>query len=198
MPESANVLRAAALFSADSEVEYSEPIPVMYLDETPDDPNFNRQRYLSQILGEAAWDVHKGEDGIEVVVGISDTGVEWYHEDLVDNIKQNLGEDADGDGHVIELSGSDWIFDPGDENNIDDDGNGYRDDFVGWNFYNDAGRGDNDPDDPGSHGTHVAGLAAAVTDNGLGVAAISWNVKILATSASNSSSGDTIDRGYQA
>ena len=160
----------------------------------PDDPQFDFQNFLGQIMAEAAWDVHKGEDGAEVIVGIADSGVAWRHEDLVDNIYQNLGEDADGDGKVIEESGDTWIFDPDDIDGIDDDGNGYADDFVGWNFLNDDDEEDNDPDDPGEHGTHVAGLAAGRTNNGVGISSISWNVKILPTSGANSESDDIIDR----
>jgi serine protease len=129
-----------------------------------------------------------------VIVGIADSGVAWRHEDLVDNIYQNLGEDADGDGKVIEESGGAWVFDAGDINGVDDDGNGYPDDFVGWNFLNDDELEDNDPDDPGSHGTHVAGLAAGRTDNGIGISSISWNVKILSASGANTASDGTIER----
>jgi subtilisin family serine protease len=193
--EDVDVRRAALLLSRNPKVEYAEPIPAHYLHETPDDPLFDRQWFLENIDAEAAWDVHKGEEGAEVIVGISDSGVAWRHEDLVDNIYQNLGEDADGDGVVIVPSGNSWEFDPGDINGVDDDGNGYADDFVGWNLINDDRGQDNDPDDPGSHGTHVAGLAAARTDNGVGVSAVSWNVKILSTSASNSNSDDSIERG---
>ena len=107
-----DLFRAATLFASDPNVEYAEPIPAMYFDETPNDPYLNRQPFLPQILAEAAWDVHKGEDGAEVVVGISDSGVEWYHEDLVANLKDNLGEDADGDGSVLENRNGEWVFDP--------------------------------------------------------------------------------------
>ena len=196
LPADTDVRAAALAFAGNPDVEYAEPMLVHYVDETPDDPRFSSsQAYLRQIMSEAAWDVHKGQDGAEVVVGISDSGVAWRHEDLVDNIFQNLGEDADGDGAVIQLSDGTWVFDPDDLNGIDDDGNGYVDDLVGWNFLNDSRQQDNDPDDPGSHGTHVAGLAAARTDNATGIASVSWNVKILPTSAANSESGDSIERG---
>jgi serine protease len=195
LSDGVDVRRAALLFGSDPSVAYAEPIVAHYLDETPNDPDFDRQWFLDSIMAEAAWDVHKGEDGAEVVVGISDTGVAWRHEDLVENIYQNLGEDADGDGKVLEESGGSWVFDPDDNNGIDDDGNGFTDDFVGWNFFNDDGGQDNDPDDPASHGTHVAGLAAARTDNAIGISSISWNVKILPTSAASVNSGDAISRG---
>jgi subtilisin family serine protease len=194
--EGVDVRRAAWLLGRHPEVEYAEPVPVHYLHETPDDAQFDRQWFLENIEAEAAWDVHKGEEGAEVIVGISDSGVAWRHEDLVDNIYQNLGEDADGDGVVIVPSGNSWEFDPDDVNGVDDDGNGYVDDFVGWNFLTDDRDQDNDPDDPDSHGTHVAGLAAGRTNNGIGISAVSWNVKILATSAANSESGDQIERPY--
>ena len=194
LSDGGDVRRAALLFGRDPSVAFAEPIPAHYLHESPDDPLFAEQWFLELVQAEAAWDVHKGEDGAEVVVGISDSGVDWRHEDLVDNIYQNLGEDADGDGKVIEESGGSWIFDPDDENGIDDDGNGSPDEFVGWNLFNDEEGQDNDPDDPDGHGTHVAGLAAARTDNGIGVSSISWNVKILPTSASNSASDNTVDR----
>jgi hypothetical protein len=92
----------------------------------------------------------------------------------------NMGEDFDGDGKTLEFIGGAWIFDPDDENGVDDDGNGYIDDFIGWNFYTSG----NDPNPiPGtyawSHGTLMAGYASATTNNNIGVASISWNLKIM-------------------
>jgi hypothetical protein len=199
LPTDVNVGRAAVLFGRSPLVEYAEALPICELALTPDDPLFHDQDHLPQIMAEAAWDVHKGQDGAEVVVGTAETGVKWRHSDLVDNIYQNLGEDLDGDGRVIERSGDSWIFDPGDVNGADDDGNGYPDDFIGWNFFNDDGGEDNNPDDPSptGHGTFTAGLIAACTDNSRGVASISWNVKILPTSSQNSR-GMSLSANFQA
>ena len=185
IPNEVEVLAAAQMFADDPNVEYAEPIPVRYDDTVPSDMYYTQLQHLPQIKAEEAWDVHKGEDGGEpVIIGICDTGVEWTHPDLVDNLWQNLGEDADGDGHVIEWDGEKWIFDPDDENGQDDDDNGYQDDFIGWDFVASmyVGDEDNNPLDPRWHGTHIAGIAAGVTDNITGISSISYNVKYLPTS----------------
>jgi serine protease len=162
----------------------------MQIREVPNDPMYVQQQHLPQIMAEEAWDIHKGENGDgDVKIAIVDTGVEWYHEDLADNVWENLGEDADGDGHTVEMTADGLILDPGDLNGIDDDGNGFADDLVGWDFYDAANSGDGSNPDPNSgndvgfHGTHVAGIASATTGNGIGVAGISWNVKYMAVQA---------------
>lgn len=126
-----------------------------------------------------AWDITTGSPAVKVA--IIDTGIDYEHEDLVDNIWQNLGEDIDGDGKVLEWDSvtEKWIFDPDDENGIDDDENGYADDFVGWNFISNT----NDPYDDRvnmAHGTHVAGTIGATGNNGIGIAGVTWDVQMAA------------------
>jgi len=180
-PEEYSVTKVAREFSKDPNIEYAEPIPVIHLFVEPNDSLYNQQPYLQQIKADLAWDIHKGENGEEeVVIAIVDSGTEWDHEDLVDNIWQNMGEDFDGDGKTLEYTGSEWIFDPDDENGIDDDSNGYIDDFIGWNFLSSG----NDPYPiPGTykwwHGTLMGGYVSATTNNNIGVASISWNLSIM-------------------
>lgn len=174
-----SVVRA---FSNDPNVEYAEPIPVNYKCEIPDDELYDQMYHLPLIEAPLAWDIHHGENGPEIIIGIVDDAVDWRHVDLVDNVWENLGEDFDGDGHVIEYDGADWIFDPDDENGVDDDGNGMIDDFVGWDFINENGEQDNDPSPDISaqdHGTHCIGIANGRTNNMLLIASIAWNVKFV-------------------
>jgi alpha-tubulin suppressor-like RCC1 family protein len=161
-------------------IEYVEPNYLYSIDATtPNDPDFVNLWGINNandrdIDAPEAWDID--HDCSDVIVGVIDTGVDWTHPDLVENIWQNLGEDADGDGHVLEQIGGAWQFDPGDINNIDNDGNGYTDDFVGWDFKNN----DNNPMDDNSHGTHCAGTIGARGNNGIGVAGVCWEAKIMA------------------
>ncbi len=143
----------------------------------PNDTAFFRQWYLHNtgfngcpdsidIGALAAWDIRNNAKYAKV--GILDTGIEWNHPDLKDNIWQNLGEDADNDSTTIVWNGSTWVFDPGDINGIDDDNNGYIDDVIGWDFIHN----DNNPMDDNGHGTHVAGIIGAKSNNTTGIAGI--------------------------
>jgi len=138
----------------------------------PNDPLFEQQEYLRMVQADLAWAQTTGDT--TQVIAILDTGVDWTHPDLKNKIWRNWDEIPD--------------------NGIDDDGNGYIDDVRGWDYINN----DNNPMDDNSHGTHVAGIAAAETNNGIGTAGINWNAKIMPLKVFQSSGrGDamTISRG---
>ncbi len=176
-----DVQEVVAEFAGDPAVEYAEPVYVYRLDIMPNDPRTGEQKHLDIVKLAQAWDVSKGDKN--VVIGIIDTGVDWQHEDLAANIWVNPGEDINHDG----------VITAADVNNIDDDGNGYIDDYRGWDFVEvegdpglpqpsndeDGNVPDNNPMDVGGHGTHCAGIASAVTDNGAGIAGTGWNCTIM-------------------
>ena len=194
-----NILYIINELSKLSEVEYAEPRYIQILDEIPNDTFYDSLFALPQIQANLAWDIHKGENNSNpIVIGINDSGVEWFHSDLVHNLFNNLGEDADGDGSVIEFVGGIWRFDTGDVNGIDDDNNGKIDDFIGWNFYTDDGSIENNPyaDADNNHGTHVSGIAAGRTNNNNGIASVSWNVKFLPTKHGSNAGGSSVYNTY--
>lgn len=176
LPDGISVDQALTHFTGTKHVQFAEPNYLISLQSMPNDPLFSSQWALNNtVQGEKpeqadinmveAWDLEKGNSG--VVIAVIDTGIDYNHEDLAANIWHNPGEI------------------PG--NSIDDDQNGYIDDIIGWDFV-DAQMGaededfsdpDNDPLDSQGHGTLVAGIAAAVGNNGLGIAGITWNGKIM-------------------
>ncbi|MDX1699110.1 MAG: S8 family peptidase, partial [Melioribacteraceae bacterium] len=163
-----NPLYIAKELANTENIEWVEPCYLYRTTYTPNDPIFNEANennfvMLDLIRAQDAWDINRGSE--DVVIAIIDTGVDWNHPDLEDNIWINLQEIPD--------------------NGIDDDGNGFTDDIRGWDFGGLDGTADNDPnEDRADHGTHVAGLASAVTDNNIGIASIGFNSKIMAVKTS--------------
>ncbi len=147
----------------------------------PNDSLYDQQWALSRIRMPEAWDIQQGDSAI--IVGIIDTGIDYLHEDLQHQLWVNTTEDLNHNGRL----------DAGDLNGLDDDGNGYTDDVIGWDFtdapsFPDEGdflNPDNDPMDeyPGGHGTPVAGIVAALTNNRAGIAGIAPGAKVMALRA---------------
>jgi len=165
----ANVASIVQQYEGDPAVEYVQPNYINHLCAETGEPNdsfYEDQWALHAIDALKAWKIEKGSP--DVVIAIVDTGVDYNHEDLESRIWINPGE-IDG-------------------NRVDDDGNGYVDDIRGWDFTDspnlpsdvDYLDRDNDPMDESGHGTHVAGVAAAVPDNSTGTAGITWNCRIMA------------------
>ncbi|MCK9281314.1 MAG: S8 family serine peptidase [Melioribacteraceae bacterium] len=125
----------------------------------PNDPLYGQQWAIPAAGIDKVWALTTGDT--TQVIAILDTGVDWLHPDLINNIWSNLDEIPD--------------------NGFDDDHNGYYDDVRGWDFVNK----DNNPRDDNSHGTHVAGIAAAEGDNGIGITGVNWKAKIMALKVLN-------------
>lgn len=157
-------------------VDYAERIAIRRMSEVPNDPLWSSQYYLTLMKVDSARDIHTGDSS--VAIAIIDGGINYLHEDLRPDIWVNSAEDVDGDGFLS----------PADNDGIDADGNGFIDDVIGWDFVNLPGQGfvgeddslaDNDPMDFGGHGTHCAGDASAATNNGVGIASVGGDCKIM-------------------
>jgi hypothetical protein len=152
-----NIPVLAAKWSGLPGIAWAEPLWIAESFATPNDVS-SQQDYFTLIGANQAWALATGSKN--VIVAITDTGVDYTHNDLAQNLFINPGESGGGK----------------ETNGIDDDGNGFIDDVRGWDFF----ENDNTPL-PGSstHGTHVTGIAAAVSNNGLGIASLSNNVSYL-------------------
>ncbi|MFK7821512.1 MAG: S8 family serine peptidase [Planctomycetaceae bacterium] len=180
--------QAVAAFEASPNVSFAHPDFDVQLTAIPNDPAFSSLWGLNNtgqsngvedadIDAVEAWDIRT--DASSVVVAVIDTGIDYTHPDLVDNMWVNAGEIA-GDG-------------------VDNDGNGYVDDIYGYDFINN----DADPMDDHYHGTHVAGTIGAQGDNGVGVTGVAWDVQLMAlkflgANGSGSSSGAIAAINYAA
>jgi subtilisin family serine protease len=182
LPEGLPVQDALSLYMSDPNVEIAEPNYLRSATDTiPNDQLFGEQWALrntgtfaagtepADIKALLAWDITQGSRN--TVIAILDTGIDYDHVDLVENMWRNWGETSCTDG-------------------IDNDNNGYIDDCVGWDFttceeYDLSGAcvtvkmEDNDARDGDGHGTHVSGTVGARTNNGIGIAGVMWHVQLM-------------------
>lgn len=132
------------------------------------DPRIGELYGLDLIDAQSAWAISKGSQ--DIIVGDIDTGIDYNHPDLINNVWRNSAEI------------------PG--NNKDDDKNGFVDDVVGWDFRDN----DNRPYDDNGHGSHTSGTIGATGGNGVGISGVSQKVSIMALrflgGASGSGSAD--------
>jgi len=154
LPADADLPAVLTALRADPSVGAAEPDYLGHAAFTPNDPRYADQWGLTKINAPQAWDTTQGSSA--VAIAIVDTGIDLNHPDLAGKLWINPGEI------------------PG--NGIDDDGNGKVDDVNGWDWVNNDG----DPQDDIGHGTHVAGIIAAATNNGTGVAGVCPNCRVMA------------------
>jgi len=170
IPKSASVEEMVRQYRGRSDVEWAEPNFRMHMATVPDDPDYESEQkwYYDLLSAERGWDHERGDPS--VILAILDSGVDLDHPDLIGKIWINEDEI------------------PG--NNSDDDGNGRDDDVHGWDFVDEDSNPDVFAGDPAagifgesnkgvSHGTMVAGIAAAVSNNAAGVTGMAWECTIM-------------------
>lgn len=186
-----------SILTIDPDIEYIQKSTIYKMDMVPNDSLLSQQWALEKIKAFDAWNITTGVD--TVLLAIIDTGIEYFHPDLQNKIYYNPGE-----------MGLDQFGNDKRSNGIDDDGNGFIDDYMGWDFVDRVGvptdtnagdfhNWDNMPYDNkqgsnGNHGTFVGGIAGAEFNNSIGVAGIAPNIKLLnIRSFDNGGSGEEDD-----
>ncbi|MCP4262179.1 MAG: S8 family serine peptidase [Planctomycetes bacterium] len=174
LPEGTTVAEAFIKFNESANVLYAEPNYKYKLLVVPNDPMFGDLWGFentgqtggtedADIDAPEGWDFETGDSGF--IVAIADTGIDYTHPDLANNMWVNNAE----------LRGAP---------DVDDDNNGYVDDIYGYDFAgdiaSDPGDADSDPIDKHFHGTHIAGVVGAVGNNNVGVTGVCWDVKLMA------------------
>lgn len=192
LPPGLGVEAAEARYGRLPDVSFTQPNVIYHADAEPDDPFFadgslwGLSNSGQQVPGSGwpptvvpggapdadidapeAWDETTGS--ANVTVGVIDSGITESHEDLQGNLWDNAAETSGNPG-------------------VDDDGNGFVDDFHGWDFVENGAwlllnQGDNTPDDASTHGSHVAGTIGAVGDNNTGITGVDWDVSLMGLKA---------------
>lgn len=174
-----DVQQALVLLADDQQLASVSPNYLVHVTVVPTDPYFGSigswgQTYrdlwgLQNIRATNAWNITTGSGSL--IVGVLDTGLDYTHPDIIDNLYENTTEASGTSG-------------------VDDDGNGYVDDIYGYDF----AYADSDPADDYGHGSHVAGTIAATGNNATGIVGVMWDAQIISAKALDSDgSGSTTD-----
>ncbi|MDA0986331.1 MAG: S8 family serine peptidase [Bacteroidetes bacterium] len=184
-----NIWNVISEMKSNPEIEYAEPSYIRKTsgDYTPNDSLFSQMYSLAKTQASKAWDISKGDS---VIIGIVDSGYDYNHPDLATKIWENNGEKGTDSQNRDKKS-----------NGVDDDNNGFVDDWRGWDFVGSNTTTfvpDNDPHPKSgsAHGTHTSGTAGAATDNRIGVASMGFNAKIMATKHAPDVTSNSIYFGY--
>jgi len=169
LPQNQDLKKAINSLLATGEIDYAEPHYTQSLMYTPNDPSASVQYYLDKIMAYQAWDISQSDTN--VVVGVTDTGTDLLHEDLINSVKINYLDPIDG---------------------IDNDTDGYIDNYYGW----DLGENDNTPQcNADFHGLHSTGISSATVDNNLGIAGVGFKAKYLPIKISDANG--TLNTSYE-
>jgi serine protease len=169
LPQNQDLKKAINSLLATGEIDYAEPHYTQSLMYTPNDPSATVQYYLDKIMAYQAWDISQSDTNI--IVGVTDTGTDLIHQDLINSVKINYLDPIDG---------------------VDNDTDGYIDNYYGW----DLGENDNTPQcNADFHGLHCAGISSATVDNNLGIAGVGFKAKYLPIKISDA--GGTLNASYE-
>ncbi|GJQ63776.1 MAG: hypothetical protein SCALA702_28290 [Melioribacteraceae bacterium] len=164
--------------SDDPRIEYVQSGSLYKVDFVPNDSLLSEQWAFEKLGVSDAWDITTGSD--DIILGVIDTGIDFFHPDLKNRMFVNSAEDLNNNGR----------YDESDVDGIDNDGNGFTDDIFGWDFTDrdgfpfDSTGGDyldwdNYPMDEHGHGTYIAGILGAEANNISGIAGIMQKGKVL-------------------
>lgn len=171
LPEGLSVEDVISILKREPEILYAEPYYLPQLLEIPNDSSLTKQTYLPVIKADQAWEIQKGSR--DIIIGILDSGVDFNHPDLQGNLHLNENDPIDG---------------------IDNDGDGFIDNYRGWDF----GNADNYPQaDNNVHGTVVTGVCSATTNNITGIAGTGYNTRYMPIKVFSSRNGSFVN-GYEA
>jgi serine protease len=204
-----NEYESAEMLTKDISVEYAEPKRMHYLSYIPNDPLYAgatpgpQNIYFGIMKVTQGWDIVRADSNAggmipknnRVIIAVVDGGTMWEHQDLTGNLWINSLEDINVNGVFDNFASTSG----GDLDGIDQDGNGYIDDVIGWNFpFNNSNpRGGAATPLSADHGTACGSYFGAVTKNGIGMAGTAFNPRVMPVCGGSATTDNAIAYGYE-